>query len=402
MESVELVIIGAGQAGLSVSREVSDRGIDHIVLEKDRVGATWRRRWDSFCLVTPNWATMLPAGPYDGNDPDGYQRRDELVSFLERYANGFNAPVRTGIDVEVLEPEDGAFLLRSADGEMTAKQVVIATGAYQRPHGPPDADRLRASTPYLDLDAYRNPQALPPGAVLVIGSGQSGCQIAEELNEAGREVFLACGRISWAPRRMAGKDLIWWTLQSGWMDMRLADLPSPLARLTGNVLATGHGGGHDLNLRILAGAGVNLVGRYLGVDGPQVRFGDDLEASVAWGDEGHLLVMDRFRRTARELGIPFDESDPPGPIPAAATDALDLSTVGAIINTGGFRPDYGWVRVPGGFDELGFPVQVDGASTVMPGLYFAGVHFLRKRKSSLLCGIAEDAAIIANAIARHR
>jgi putative flavoprotein involved in K+ transport len=345
---------------------------------------------------------MLPGGHYQGNDPDGYQSREELVDFFEGYAASFDAPVRSGVEVVALEPANGGFVLATPQGTLMAKQVVVATGAYQRPHRLPDADDLADNTLFLELDGYRNPQELPSGAVLVIGSGQSGCQIGEELNEAGRDVFLSCGRVPWAPRRIAGKDLIWWMLQSGWMDMTLADLPTPEARLAGNNLATGHGGGHDISLRILAGAGVNLVGRFLGVEGKQVRFADDLATSIASGDERHLMLMDRIRRTAQELRIPMDDPVPPAPIPAAATDALDLSTVGAIINTGGFRPDYGWVRVPGGFDELGFPLQVDGASTVISGLYFAGVHFLRKRKSSLLCGIAEDAAIIAEAIARKR
>jgi putative flavoprotein involved in K+ transport len=250
------------------------------------------------------------------------------------------------------------------------------------------------------VDEYRNESELPAGKVLVVGSGQSGCQLAEELHEAGREVFLSCGRAPWWFRRVGGRDLMWWALETGFLDATSDALPSPEARLFGNVLATGHGGGHDLHLRTLRAAGVELVGHLVGVEGTHARFAPDLGESVAWGDERYRQFSGLVTRLAAERGLPEPDLPDPEPFDGRSSESVDLTGFGAVVFAGGFRPDYGtWVKVPGAFDEHGFPLHVDGASTVAPGLYFVGAHFLRKRKSSLLCGIAEDAAIVAAAVA---
>ena len=235
--------------------------------------------------------------------------------------------------------------------------------------------------------------------MLVVGSGQSGCQIAEELHEAGREVFLACGRAMWSPRVVGDRDLVWWLEATGYLDDPVSSLPRPEARLTGNVLATGHGGGHDLHYRTLQKMGVTLLGRFIGAEGRKARFAPDLGDSVAWSDDRNSEFMDRIRRVVDERGLPVLEIPEPEPFDATAPDELDLSGFGAVLFAGGFRPDYeSWVRLPGAFDELGFPVHEEGASTVAPGLYFVGVHWLRKRKSSALIGVGEDATIVARQI----
>jgi putative flavoprotein involved in K+ transport len=185
VEHVQVAVVGGGQAGLAVSQELGGLGIEHVLLERGRVAQTWRDRWDSFCLVTPNWATQLPGYAYDGADPDGYMQRDEIVAYLERYAA--DAPVREGVDVRSIDAMDGGFALSTSSGDLGAETVVIATGAYQRPHRPEAAATLPASLHQIDVEDYRSEQALPPGPLLVVGSGQSGCQIAEELHEAGRE-----------------------------------------------------------------------------------------------------------------------------------------------------------------------------------------------------------------------
>src|SRR5262245_35625161 len=188
-EAIDVVVIGGGQAGLATSFELTRSGVEHVVLERGRVGETWRGRWDSFCLVTPNWSVQLPGGVYDGDDPDGFMPRDEIVAYLERYAAGFDAPVRQGVEVTGLEAAgDGGFVLRTSAGELRAGAVVVATGAYQRPHRPTAAATLPEDVPQLDVDDYRNDGALPEGKMLVVGSGQSGCQVAEELAEADRDV----------------------------------------------------------------------------------------------------------------------------------------------------------------------------------------------------------------------
>ena len=404
MEHLEVAVIGAGQAGLAVSHELTLADIEHVVLERGRIGETWRRRWDSFCLVTPNWSVQLPAFPYDGDDPDGFMLRDDIVAHLERYARHFDAPVRESVEVDSARRRPGGgFVLQTASGALSVAALVLATGAFQRPHRIAGADLLPPRLVQLDAASYRNPDELPTGGVLVVGSGQSGAQIAEELHAAGRRVYLSCGRAPWAPRRWAGRDLFWWLVESGFMEQSAASLPSPAARLLSNPLATGHDGGHDLDLRRLRAMGVTLTGRFQGVNGGEATFAPDLAESVAWGDARYHEIMDLFRVTAEKRGLPHPQIADPEPFDPGAPERLDLSGFGAVIFTGGFRPEYrSWLPWPDAFDALGFPLQHDGESTTIPGLYFLGVHFLRKRKSSLLMGAGEDAAVVARQIAMSR
>ena len=396
-----VVVVGGGQAGLAISGLLSQANVAHVVLEKSRVGDTWRRRWDSFCLVTPNWTVQLPAFPYDGDDPDGFMSRDEVVAYLERYAAACAAPVREGVEVTSLQRDvDGGFVLETSEGRLGAKMVVLATGAYQRPHRPRAATMLPATVQQLDVEAYRNSVGLAPGAVLIVGSGQSGCQIAEELHEAGRDVYLACGRAPWAPRRIGDHDLLWWALETGFLDAATSALSDPSRRLSANSLATGRGGGHDLHLRTLQRLGVKLRGHFLGADGRVAHFAPDLADSVAWGDQRHAEFMALVRKLAAERGLRAPDIAEPEPIRDDAVVELGLRQLGAVVFAGGFRPDYtSWVNCPGAFDELGFPIHHEGASTVEDGLYFIGVHYLRKRKSALLVGVGEDATIVAGKIA---
>jgi putative flavoprotein involved in K+ transport len=399
-QRIPVLVVGAGQAGLATSCELRKAGVDHVVLERGRIGQTWRGRWDSFCLVTPNWSVQLPDGHYDGPDPDGFMPRDEIVGYLERYAADVRAPVRENVVVESIEAVDGGFDLRTSEGDLRAGFVVLATGAYQRPYRPRGADTLPADLFRIEVDDYRNEQQLPQGRVLVVGSAQSGCQIAEELHEAGRDVVLACGRASWAPRRIGGRDLVWWLVETGHVEARVESLPSPEARLFGNIVSTGHGGGHDLHLRTLQAQGVVLAGHFLGAADGRVRFAGDLAETAAASDERHMQFMDLVRKLVAERGLDDPVIADPEPFQADAPEELALSAFGAVVFAGGFRPDYtSWLRWPEAFDELGFPIHVDGASTVVPGLYFIGVHFLRKRKSSLLFGVGEDAALVAARIA---
>ncbi len=399
-DRTETVVVGGGQAGLAASRELTEAGVPHVVLERGRVGQTWRGRWDSFCLVTPNWSVQLPGHHYDGDDPDGFMPRDDVVGHLERYAAAIDAPVREGVDVTALRRSGDGLLLVTLEGEIEARNVILSTGAYQRPHRPPGAASLPHDLVQIDVEEYRNPDELPAGAVLVVGSGQSGCQIAEELHRAGRDVFLACGRAGWAPRRFNGHDLAWWLWKAGSLDDRVEDLPEPAGRLWGNVQASGHDGGHDLHYRTLHALGVTLLGHFLGADGHDALFATDLDASVAWGDARHAKIVGDFRKHAVEAGLPWTDLEAPEPVDAEPLERIPLREFGAVVFAGGFRPDYeSWVDCPGAFDEYGFPLHRDGASTVVPGLYFVGVHFLRKRKSSLLIGVGEDAAIVAQQIA---
>jgi putative flavoprotein involved in K+ transport len=403
MPHIDTIVIGGGQAGLAVSHELSASGVEHFVLERGRIGETWRHRWRSFCLVTPNWSVQLPGWPYRGSDPDAFMPRDEIVAHLEAYAQTARLPVREGVTVTALRPApDRGFVVettREAGGETWhARRVVLATGAYLRPHRPAAADALPSSLFQMDVSDYDSPGALPPGRVLVIGSGQSGCQIAEELHEAGRDVVLACGRAPWAVRRIGGHDLVWWLVESGFLDAPTASLQSPSARLDANIQATGHGGGHDLHYRTLRTLGVTLTGRLAGARHGRAHFVADLSESVRWGDERQTQIMNLVRKVSDAQGLTPPPINPPAPFDSSAPASIELARLGAVIFAGGFRPDYRWLPWPEAFDDLGFPRQEDGASTVVPGLYFVGGHFLRKRKSSLLVGVGEDATVVARAI----
>jgi putative flavoprotein involved in K+ transport len=404
MEQIEVIVIGAGQAGLAISHELTGLRVEHVVLERDRIGETWRNRWDSFCLVTPNWSVRLPGYPFDGSDPDGFMPRDEIVAYLQRYAASFGATIQEHIEIGALGARDGdGFVVETSTGSYKARSLVLATGAYQRPHRPHGASSLPSGLFQIDVEDYTNPNALPPGRVLIIGSGQSGCQIAEELHGSGREVLLACGRAPWAPRRIGDRDIVWWLVESGFLDAPFSSLPGPEARLYANLLTTGHDGGHDLHLRTLRDMGVTLAGHFLGSDGVRARFAPDLEETIKWGDARYWQLMDLFRRLVAERGLQPIEVPEPGSFVGPGPAETDLAGFGAVIFATGFRPDFrSWLPWPDAFDDGGFPLQVDGASTTIPGLYFVGIHFLRKRKSSLLIGVGEDATIVARDIAHRK
>jgi len=403
MEQLEAVVVGGGQAGLAASRELQRNGVEHVVLERGRIGQTWRDRWDTFCLVSPNWTVQLPDRPYDGDDPDGFMPRDEIVTYLEGYRDAFALPVREGVTAVSIERGADGFHIQTTIGDLQARALVLANGAFQRPHRPAGAETLPSDLLRIDVNDFRNATSLPPGRILIVGSGQSGCQIAEELHEAGREVVLACGKAPWMPRRVGGRDAFHWLVDSGFLEAPVESLPTPAVRLAANPTATGHDGGHDLDLRTLRAKGVILAGHFLGASNGAVRFAGDLAESMAWGDERNREIRDLIVRTAADLGYPAPDLSPPEPFDPSAPEQLSLEGFGAVIFAGGFRPDYGsWLSWPDAFDNLGFPIQRDGASTVVAGLYFVGVHFLRRRKSALLIGVGEDAAIVARAIGEGR
>jgi putative flavoprotein involved in K+ transport len=398
---VSVVVVGAGQAGLATSRELTKAGVDHVVLERGRVAQTWRGRWDSFCLVTPNWFVRLPDGHYDGPDPDGYMPRDEIVAWFERYASAGGAPVREDVDVQSVESSADGFVLGTSDGPLDAKTVVLATGAYQRPHRPAAADTLPPSSSRSTSSATGNEAALPPGRVLVVGSGQSGCQIAEELHLAGRDVVLACGRAPWTPPALGRPrlHLVGSTRRVPRRDSRVAARPRRAAlrerpdvgprRRSRPARADAAGTGRRRSRATSSGRRTAACSSPTTSPraSPGATSGTCSSASScgpSWPSEGWAIPAS----TTRNPSKPRRRS------------RSTLADFGAAIFAGGFRPDYrSWLPWQDAFDEHGFPIHRDGASTVVPGLYFVGVHFLRKRKSSLLGGVGEDAEIVARQIA---
>jgi putative flavoprotein involved in K+ transport len=401
-ERVNVAVIGAGQAGLATSWHLQQAGVDHVVIEAGRVAETWRtRRWDSFCLVTPNWSVKLPGGEYAGPDPDGYMNLQELIAHFDTWAASFAAPVKASCPVSALDSEGDGFNIAIPGGTLRARSVVVASGGYQRAHRPANAEQIPKNVTQILAEEYTNPAALEPGAVLIVGSGQTGCQLAEELHEAGRKVFVACGKCPWAPRRMGGHDVVWWVVESGFWERTPAQLPSPAARLLGNIQSTGHAGGHDLNYRVLHAMGVELLGHYDGAEDGKIYFADDLADTVDAGD----FLAGVFRKfvtslcETRGMAIPWEI---PPPLRVPARTELDIAREGitTVIWTAGYRPDYSWVHFPV-FDDMGFPIQQDGRSSV-PGLYFMGVHFQRKAQSAVLYGVGEDAELVARHIADNR
>ena len=398
-----MAIIGGGQAGLATSWHLTQAGIDHVVLEAGRVAETWRsRRWDSFCLVTPNWTVQLPGAKYVGPDPDGFMSLAQLLAHFQDWADSFDAPVEGNCAVTSLAADSGGFVISMPSGKLKARRVVVASGAYQKPYRPAGAESLPKDLVQLFAEEYANPSALPPGAIVVVGSGQTGCQLAEEIHKSGRKVFLACGRCVWVPRRLQGHDILWWMIESGYMDRTPDKLPSPLARLLGNPQATGHDGGRDLNFRVLHNMGVELLGRYSGAEGMKMQFADDAAASVDFGDARLADLLKFIETYCASSGITPPTLEMPPPLRVKTRTDLDIARdgIGAVIWTSGYRPDYGWVKAPV-FDDMGFPVQTDGRTKV-PGLYFMGVHWMRKGKSAILYGVGEDAEIVVRNIAEAR
>ena len=396
MEKLETVIVGAGQAGLAVSRCLQRLGRENVVLEKeDRPGSAWSlERWDSFTLVTPNWSLKLPDAEYAGPDPHGYMGRAELAVLFERYVERFRLPVRYGVRVEAIEREGDRYRPLTTAGELEARHVVVATGGLQAPRLPPFASALSPGILQIPSNRYRRPDLLPPGAVLVAGSGQSGCQIAEELYRAGRTVYLSTGSTGRVPRRYRGRDIFEWLDLTGFLDRTVSQLPTPAARFGGAPQVTGQGGGRSLNLHSFHRDGVVLLGRLSGADGGRLTFASDLAEHLAKADSFEVELCGRIDAYIAAHGLP----DPPETLPVLR-DACDAPTItgldaGAagirtVIWALGYRFDGSMVRLPV-FDDLGYPVQTDEA-TAFPGLHFAGLPFLPRMRTGLLIG-AEGAA----------
>jgi putative flavoprotein involved in K+ transport len=404
MEHVGTVVVGAGHAGLAISNLLSAQGNEHVVLERGRVAERWRnQRWDSFTLLTPNWATWLPNWHYDGAEPHGFMGRDEIVSYFERYAGSFAAPVREGVEVQALEAANGdGYRLRTGDGELLARTVVVATGPMQAPRLPAWSSELPADVVQLHSNAYRSPEQLPEGAVLVVGAGPSGQQIADDLLRGGRRVFVAVGRHRRVPRRYRGRDHYWWLEHGGFYERTAADVP-PEARRPGVAPAlTGFDGGRDLDLRKLHADGATLLGRALGVDGGRIQLATGLAETLAIGDRFYESFTDWVdARLYRFEGL-YDDAeererfpDPPEP-PAE----LDLAAAGitSVVWATGFQVEFSrWVHLPV-LDGDGRPVHERGA-TRCAGVYFLGLHWLHRLRSPFIRGADEDARHIASLIA---
>jgi putative flavoprotein involved in K+ transport len=412
-EQVHTLVIGAGQAGLATSYWLQRAGVEHLLVERrPMLGGTWPDRWDSFTLVGPNYTLRLPGMFYSGPDPEGFMPRDQVVRYVQEYATFVGAAVRLGTGIDRLVRSNGRFEAQSQDTTFEARNVVLATGPYQRPSIPEAARSLSDRIQRLHSNEYRRPGQLAAGAVLVVGTGQSGAQIAEELMQAGREVHLAVSMCPSIPRRYRGRDSIWWLLQSflhgaevGVKFPTVDDLPTPAARFACNPHVSGKDGGHDINLRRLALEGVHLYGRLEAIDGTTVRFSDDLAERLRFADtrfdQEFRPLFDAYIGAAGIDAPPDDRFPPDGFVPATSTE-LDLERAGvrSVVWATGYRLDFGWVQLPV-FDEWRYPRHVRGVTTC-PGLYAIGLPWLHSEPSSVFAGVGADAAHIVEHLARHR
>ncbi|MFW6097921.1 MAG: NAD(P)-binding domain-containing protein [Chloroflexota bacterium] len=405
LEKRDTVIIGGGQAGLAMSYLLTKQGRDHVVLEKsEQIGASWRGRWDSFTLVTPNWQLQLPGFAYDGDDPDGFLARDEVVDYLERYAVSFDPPISFGVEVRSVTREGEGYVLQTTDGEYEADNVVVAVGAFQFPNIPACHERVPQEIAQLHSSEYRNPDALPDGPVLVVGSGQSGCQIAQELNESGRQVYLCTSSVGRIPRRYRGRDSMQWLLEIGMADRPVHKLESPEERFEPNPQISGKDGGQDINLHEFARDGVNLLGHLEDVQGTRAVLAPDLHQNLAWADQFAAEVCNGIDKYVQKTGMDVPEETVEelqhGYEQEVITE-LDLreAGIGTVLWATGFGRDYSWVKLPI-FDAWGYPVQRQGV-TVYPGLYFVGLHWLHTLKSGLFVGVGDDARNVARHMAQR-
>jgi putative flavoprotein involved in K+ transport len=402
--TVNTVIVGGGQAGLSVSQYLTRLSVDHVVLERaDRPAEAWRNhRWDSFTLNTPRWQSRLPGVQYGKDDPDGFMPKQEVVAHLEDLAR--KLPVRYHARVIAVERDRkrGDYVVEIDGGAtLRARNVVVATGLYKTPKVPAKSSKFPADIEQLHSDSYRNPDQLLHGAVLVVGSAQSGAQIAEELYEAGRKVFLAVGRAGRTPRRYRGKDANWWFERLGHYDRKVSDLPSPKAKFAGKPHISGTKGGHTINLHQFAHDGVTLLGRLEGVENGVVKLGSDLHDNLAAADRAEAEFVRAVDTYIAATAISAPEETLPvlrdGFNQESLTE-LDLNAAGItnVIWATGYSFDFSLVRLPV-TDGDGFPIQTRGV-TAYAGLFFVGLPWLHTAKSGLIYGLGEDARFIADRI----
>lgn len=389
----QTLVIGAGQAGLALSRHLTAAGHPHVVLDRGRIGERWRsERWESLALLTPNWLNRLPGSPPHA-DAHGFLTREELVGYLDAYARSFAAPVREHVTVRSVERAGRRFRVQTDRRNWLAENVVIATGDADLPHLPPVAAAVPAGIERLHSSAYRSPERLPPGGVLVVGAGPSGQQLALELRRSGRHVVLAAGRHARLPRTYRGRDIFEWLEALGELDRTVDELPDPAAARRGqSVPLSGRGGGEPLDLAVLQAAGVTLAGRLRGFDGTSALFADDLQANV-------VEAEGRMRRILQRIDSVGVDAPAPAPLPAIVLPpplpALDLRLAGvttALFATG-YRRAYPWLHVAA-LDGDGELDHRYGATRV-PGLYSLGLRFQRTRKSHFIGGVGDDAAVVA-------
>jgi putative flavoprotein involved in K+ transport len=391
------VVIGAGQAGLAMSRCLAERGVDHVVLERGEVANSWRtERWDSLRLLTPNWQSRLPGFGYEGDDPDGYRTMPETIDFIDRYARVISAPVETGATVTSVSGADPGYLVTSDKGSWQCRTVVLATGACNIATIPKFAGAVPPAIATLTAMEYRNPDQLEDGGVLVVGASATGTQLAEEIHRSGRPVTMAVGEHIRAPRVYRGRDIEWWMDKAGVLDERYDEVDDiNRARRVPSLQLAGSPERATLDLNALTGKGVKLVGRLAGINDGKAQFSGSLRNLCAMSDLKMGRLLDTIDEWATENGLDGEVEAPhrlpPTEVEGAPPLGMDLTSgaIRTILWATGFRPDFSWLEVPV-LDRKG-RIRHDGGVVEAPGLYLMGMQFLRRRKSALMDGVGDDA-----------
>lgn len=402
-QEVDVVVVGGGQAGIAMSEHLSANGIAHVVLERHRIAERWRsERWDSMVANGPCWHDRFPGLTFEGYDPDAFVPKEVVADYMVAYAEKFKAPIRTGVEVTKVTKRTGGagFRVETSDGTYFARYVVAATGPFQKPIVP-DVVPQDSGLVQMHSAAYRNPDQLPPGAVLVVGAGSSGVQIAVELRKAGREVYLSVGPHDRPPRRYRGRDNVWWLGVLGKWD----DATPPAGAEHVTISVTGAYGGYTVDFRKLAADGIHLLGRTQSHDNGVLHFAPDLAENISAGDANFLSVLDAADAYIERNGLDLPEEPEArdlGPLPQDATNPrreLDLAAAGvtSIVWATGYGLDFGWLQVDA-FDENGRPRHKRGVSSEA-GVYFLGLAWLSRRGSPFMWGVWHDAKHIADQIA---
>jgi len=406
IQEIEVAVIGGGQAGLSISWYLKRAGIEHLVFEKNTAAHEWRDgRWDSFCLVTPNWQCRLPGFAYDGDDPHGFMVKDDIVDYLQRFIKSFAPPLREHeAIVQVRANAAGDFDIKTTRGRYRTKQVVIATGGYQTPFVPRQAERLPATIFQIHSSAYRNPQMLPDGPVLVVGTGQSGCQMAEDLHLAGREVHLCVGTAPRSPRVYRGKEVTDWLTESGYYNIPLEQHPQKeTVREKTNHYLTGRDGGREIDLRKFALEGMKLYGRFKDISDSRFLFEPDLKRNLDQADVSYNNIRANIDLyiAQNQIDAPTEAAYQPPWQPEREPLELDYVAAGirSVIWCIGFGTDYRWAELPV-FDGRNQPVHQRGVSPV-PGLYFVGLPWQNTWGSGRFADVGKDAEYIFHCIQKQ-
>jgi len=401
-----VIVVGGGQSGLSISYYLQRAGIEHLVLEKHTMTHSWRtQRWDAFCLVTPNWQCALPGHPYEGNAPHGFMKRDEIIEYLDGFIRKVNPPVLEHTEVRSVQPrEQSGYAVTTARGTFTADQVVVASGGYHAPIVPRMAERLPEGIAQIQSADYRNPQSLPEGAVLVVGSGQSGAQIAEDLHLAGRKVYLAVGEAPRCARFYRGRDVVDWLAEMKYYDLPVTEHPlREGVRDNTNHYVTGRDGGRDIDLRKFAIEGMELYGVLEDYRDGTLRFAPNLREALDDADATYNRINASIDKYIAERGISAPPPSVYTPVwsPVGERGQLDpqAAGIGSIIWSIGFRPDFSWLDAPV-FNGRGYPGHERGV-TDLPGLYFVGLPWLHTWGSGRFSGIARDAEFLVEIIASN-